>query len=77
MSANLCSVSLKVSEELSSCVTGANRITGLAKVERAFVHVDYEHDHNTYEEHKPLYEKLESKPTMAKRIQQKLFSGRT
>jgi hypothetical protein len=29
---------------------------GLADVERAFVHVDYEHQHDVKEEHKPLYE---------------------
>jgi hypothetical protein len=31
----------------------------LSDVERAFVHVDYEHEHDIYEEHKPLYEKKE------------------
>jgi hypothetical protein len=31
------------------------KLEGLADVERAFVHVDYEQDHNVYEEHKPLY----------------------
>lgn len=30
---------------------------GLADVERAFVHVDYEDEHDVHEEHKPLYEK--------------------
>ena len=30
-------------------------------MERAFVHVDYEDDHNVHEEHKPLYEKKEIK----------------
>lgn len=30
---------------------------GLADVERAFVHVDYEDDHDVHEEHKPLYER--------------------
>ncbi|KAH7046548.1 cation efflux family-domain-containing protein [Macrophomina phaseolina] len=32
------------------------KLEGLADVERAFVHVDYEHEHNVWEEHKPLYE---------------------
>ncbi|KAK2786765.1 hypothetical protein FQN52_007651 [Onygenales sp. PD_12] len=31
------------------------KLEGLAAVERAFVHVDYEDDHNPNEEHKPLY----------------------
>lgn len=29
---------------------------GLADVERAYVHVDYENEHDIKEEHKPLYE---------------------
>lgn len=33
------------------------KIEGLSNVERAFVHTDYEHDHDPHEEHKPLYEK--------------------
>ncbi|PFH56162.1 hypothetical protein XA68_16961 [Ophiocordyceps unilateralis] len=37
------------------------KLEGLADVERAFVHIDYEHEHNIYEEHKPLYEKTESR----------------
>ena len=34
---------------------------GLADVERAFVHVDYEDDHDIHEEHKPLYERSSKK----------------
>lgn len=33
---------------------------GLSDVERAFVHVDYDDDHDIHQEHKPLYE--EKKP---------------
>ncbi len=33
------------------------KLEGLADVERAFVHVDYENTHDINEEHKPLYEK--------------------
>jgi hypothetical protein len=33
------------------------KLEGLADVERAFVHVDYENLHDINEEHKPLYEK--------------------
>jgi hypothetical protein len=31
-------------------------LLGLADVERAYVHVDYENEHDIKEEHKPLYE---------------------
>lgn len=34
---------------------------GLADVERAYVHVDYENDHDIKEEHKPLYEVTQSR----------------
>ncbi|KAK3349942.1 cation efflux family-domain-containing protein [Lasiosphaeria hispida] len=34
------------------------KLEGLSDVERAFVHVDYEHDHDPHEEHKPLYDKM-------------------
>ncbi|KAF4587914.1 cation diffusion facilitator 1 [Ophiocordyceps camponoti-floridani] len=37
------------------------KLEGLADVERAFVHIDYEHEHDIYEEHKPLYDKTEPK----------------
>ncbi|KAK5652774.1 hypothetical protein OQA88_9630 [Cercophora sp. LCS_1] len=37
------------------------KLEGLSDVERAFVHVDYEHDHDPHEEHKPLYEKVSKK----------------
>lgn len=35
----------------------ANVFAGLGDVERAFVHVDYECEHNIHEEHKPLYDR--------------------
>ena len=31
-------------------------------MERAFVHVDYDDDHNIHEEHKPLYEDVKKEP---------------
>lgn len=34
----------------------AESFIGLGDVERAFVHVDYNDDHDIHEEHKPLYE---------------------
>lgn len=33
--------------------------TGLADVERAYVHVDYEDEHDINEEHKPMYDNTE------------------
>ncbi|KAK3384251.1 cation efflux family-domain-containing protein [Lasiosphaeria ovina] len=37
------------------------KLEGLSEVERAFVHVDYEHAHDPHEEHKPLYLKNQAK----------------
>lgn len=37
------------------------KLEGLSDVERTFVHVDYEQDHDPHEEHKPLYEKKSEK----------------
>ncbi|KAH9886559.1 hypothetical protein F4778DRAFT_786660 [Xylariomycetidae sp. FL2044] len=48
-------VPLKISHDVSQELQ--RKIEGLSDVERAFVHVDYDHDHDPYEEHKPLYEK--------------------
>lgn len=50
---------LRVSHDVSQ--TLQRKLEGLSDVERAFVHVDYEHDHDVHEEHKPPYEILESK----------------
>ncbi|KKZ60541.1 hypothetical protein EMCG_04820 [[Emmonsia] crescens] len=44
---------LKVSHDVSQSLQ--RKLEGLASVERAFVHVDYEDTHNPHEEHKPLY----------------------
>lgn len=52
-------VPLKVTHDVSQ--TLQRKLEGLADVERAFVHVDYEHEHDIYEEHKPLYEKQPEK----------------
>lgn len=45
---------LRVSHDVSQGLQ--RKMEGLADVERAFVHVDYDHDHDIGEEHKPLYE---------------------
>ncbi|PHH91765.1 hypothetical protein CDD83_10333 [Cordyceps sp. RAO-2017] len=50
---------LRVSHDVSQSLQ--RKLEGLADVERAFVHVDYDHDHNIHEEHKPLYEYTKSR----------------
>jgi hypothetical protein len=45
---------LKITHDVSQ--TLQRKLEGLADVERAYVHVDYENDHDIKEEHKPLYE---------------------
>ncbi|OAQ74177.1 cation efflux family protein [Pochonia chlamydosporia 170] len=50
---------LRTSHDVSQSLQ--RKLEGLADVERAFVHVDYEHDHNVHEEHKPLYENVQLK----------------
>jgi len=46
---------LKVTHDVGQ--TLQRKLEGLADVERAFVHIDYEHEHDIHEEHKPLYVK--------------------
>ncbi|RDA94065.1 hypothetical protein CP533_5277 [Ophiocordyceps camponoti-saundersi (nom. inval.)] len=50
---------LRVSHDVGQSLQ--RKLEGLADVERAFVHIDYEHEHNIHEEHKPLYDKAESR----------------
>lgn len=45
---------LKVTHDVSQ--TLQRKLEGLADVERAYVHVDYDDEHDIKEEHKPLYE---------------------
>lgn len=45
---------LKITHDVSQ--TLQRKLEGLADVERAYVNVDYENDHDVKEEHKPLYE---------------------
>lgn len=48
-------IPLKISHDVSQSLQ--RKLEGLGDVERAFVHVDYEDEHDIGEEHKPLYEK--------------------
>ncbi|EMR63588.1 putative cation diffusion facilitator 1 protein [Eutypa lata UCREL1] len=50
-------VPLKVAHDVSQSLQ--RKLEGLGDVERAFVHVDYEHAHDVKQEHKPLYENIE------------------
>ncbi|KAL0258808.1 hypothetical protein SLS55_006312 [Diplodia seriata] len=48
-------IRLRDSHDVSQALQ--RKLEGLADVERAFVHVDYEHDHSVHDEHKPLYDR--------------------
>ncbi|KAL8418218.1 hypothetical protein RB594_001722 [Gaeumannomyces avenae] len=61
---------LRISHDVSQSLQ--RKLEGLADVERAFVHVDYEHEHDIHEEHKPLYEIKEKKN---KRTLREIFLG--
>ncbi|KAI0120898.1 hypothetical protein F4776DRAFT_231491 [Hypoxylon sp. NC0597] len=52
-------IPLKVSHDVSQSLQ--RKLEGLSDVERAFVHVDYNDDHDIHQEHKPLYEKKQSR----------------
>lgn len=77
MSARHYNASLKVGPHLPNSKSNCYRIweltsnLGLSDVERAFVHVDYEDAHDVATEHKALYEVLEPKEPLSKRIKQK------
>lgn len=49
---------LRESHDVSQALQ--RKIEGLADVERAFVHVDYDYSHDVHEEHRPLYDSGES-----------------
>jgi hypothetical protein len=57
---------LKVTHDVGQ--TLQRKLEGLADVERAFVHIDYEHEHDIHEEHKPLYENNKKKARTLKDI---------
>jgi len=62
---------LKVSHDVGQ--TLQRKLEGLADVERAFVHVDYEAEHDPHEEHKPLYDRERKK---RRPLQDALKAGR-
>ncbi|KAK6083473.1 cation diffusion facilitator 1 (cation efflux family protein) [Seiridium cupressi] len=55
-------IPLKISHDVGQSLQ--RKLEGLGDVERAFVHVDYEDDHDIHEEHKPLYEKSRPRRTL-------------
>lgn len=57
---------LKITHDVSQ--TLQRKLEGLADVERAYVHVDYENDHDIKEEHKPLYEVIQQR-SIKERVQ--------
>ncbi|THV49453.1 hypothetical protein BGAL_0194g00120 [Botrytis galanthina] len=60
---------LKVTHDVSQ--TLQRKLEGLADVERAFVHVDYDDLHDIFEEHKPLYEIQEPKVPIYERVRER------
>ncbi|KAF2710815.1 cation diffusion facilitator 1 [Pleomassaria siparia CBS 279.74] len=60
---------LKVTHDVSQ--TLQRKLEGLASVERAYVHVDYEDVHDINEEHKPLYE-ITQRRSIKQRVQSML-----
>lgn len=61
---------LKITHDVSQ--TLQRKLEGLADVERAYVHVDYEDEHDIKEEHKPLYEVTQSR-TIAQRAKSLMY----
>jgi len=64
---------LKVTHDVSQ--TLQRKLEGLADVERAFVHVDYDFEHDVFDEHKALYEKTKPKAVrkpLAERVKGRL-----
>ncbi|KAI1204982.1 uncharacterized protein F4807DRAFT_444607 [Annulohypoxylon truncatum] len=55
-------VPLKISHDVSQSLQ--RKLEGLSDVERAFVHVDYDDDHDIHQEHKPLYEEKKQGRTL-------------
>ncbi|KAI0426264.1 cation efflux family-domain-containing protein [Xylaria sp. FL1042] len=57
---------LKISHDVSQSLQ--RKFEGLSNVERAFVHVDYDCDHDPYEEHKRLYKVETESRTLKNRL---------
>ncbi|KAL5121456.1 hypothetical protein ACEQ8H_000528 [Pleosporales sp. CAS-2024a] len=62
---------LKVTHDVSQ--TLQRKLEGLAHVDRAYVHVDYENEHDIKEEHKPLYQVTQNR-TIKERAKALLYT---
>ena len=60
------SLPLKISHDVSQALQ--RKLEGLEDVERAFVHVDYEAEHDVAEEHKPPHTKEEPGKSLRQRF---------
>ncbi|KAI9706294.1 MAG: hypothetical protein M1820_004869 [Bogoriella megaspora] len=65
---------LRITHDVSQ--TLQRKLEGLADVERAFVHVDYEDEHDVKEEHKPVVDREEKRKSVGERIGETLRQGR-
>lgn len=59
-------IPLKIAHDVSQSLQ--RKFEGLADVERAFVHVDYEDEHSPNQEHKPLYERQKKRRSLKEAI---------
>lgn len=59
-------IPLKIAHDVSQ--TLQRKYEGLADVERAFVHVDYDDEHAPSQEHKPLYERQKKRRSLKEAI---------
>ncbi|PSN67886.1 hypothetical protein BS50DRAFT_572863 [Corynespora cassiicola Philippines] len=64
---------LKITHDVSQSLQ--RKLEGLSDVERAYVHVDYENEHDIKEEHKPLYEVTERR-SIVRRVKDLLSSSK-
>jgi hypothetical protein len=51
------------------------KLEGLADVERAFVHVDYDYSHDIHEEHRPVYAASEPDSSIRSLVKRFLFKN--
>jgi len=63
-------LSLRITHDVSQ--TLPRKLEGLADVERSFMHVDYDAEHDIGEEHKPFYDPLEVKSPLVDRIKERV-----
>lgn len=66
---------LKVTHDVGQ--TLQRKLEGLADVERAFVHVDYEGEHDVHEEHKALYDRKDKRRIEEELSAELLEAGQT